>query len=334
MRLARLSVTIPWPLPHPYVTLVARHREAAKSALKGTNSTSQIGAKTYGPFQETNLIGHFELSFLCGLSKDFHSCPTSQQLQLTLHGLPDVPTMAFATDRARWEALTLRNPAAHTSFLYGVKTTNVFCRPTCPARLARRANVVFFDTIADAESAGFRACKRCKPDTSHSTIAEQHSKLVTRACCIIEQHQGHIAPKDVAKQVGLSPRYFHGIFKQATGTTPARFAKYCSQFKADSRVPSPHTPTIAPADMAAVTDFTHHQLCPDTSTSAPLDTNCVTFSQADGDGVCVGLQQLTFEMDEHDTQYPELDIGTWIESEVLASLDVMLDSSQIGTDWV
>ena len=253
---------------------------------------------------------------------------------LQLLRITNVPTMAFATDRARWESLTLRNPAAHTSFLYGVKTTNIFCRPTCPARLARRANVIFFDTIVDAENAGFRACKRCKPDTSHSAIADQHSKLVTRACRIIEQHQGHIAPKDVAKQVGLSPRYFHGIFKQATGMTPAGFARYCSQFKSNSHLPSPSTSTSTPSDMAASTDCTNHQLCPNTSTGAPIDTDFMAIPQADGDGVCLELQYLTSATDEHDLQYPEFDMTTWIESEALTALDLMLDTSQIGPDWV
>ena len=197
--------------------------------------------------------------------------------------------MTLATDRVKWEALTRRNPAAHASFLYGVKTTNIFCRPTCPARLARRANVIFFNTIVDAENAGFRACKRCKPDTSHSAIAKQHSKLVTRACCIIRQRQGLIAPKDVAKQVGLSPRYFHGIFKQATGMTLAGFAKSCSQFESNSRLPLTSTPTSAPSDMAAKTDFMNYRFCPNTSTGAPIDTNCMTSLQADGDGVSLEL---------------------------------------------
>lgn len=233
--------------------------------------------------------------------------------------------MAFATDRARWEALTVRNPAAHTSFFYGVKTTNIFCRPTCPARLARRANVIFFNTIVDAERAGFRACKRCKPDTSHSAVADQHSRLVIQACSIIEQHQGHIAPKDVAKQVGLSPRYFHGIFKQITGTTPASFAKFCSE--SNSHLSSLCTSIRAPSDMVVDTDATSHQSFPSTWTGASsdmlADMNCMALPPAGSDGVCWELQQMIPTMDEHDRQYPGLDMGMWIEAEALASLDPM-----------
>ena len=66
------------------------------------------------------------------------------------------------TDEQRWEAVRRRDPAAVGAFYYSVRTTGVYCRPTCAARLPRRENVAFHATCADAERAGFRPCKRCR----------------------------------------------------------------------------------------------------------------------------------------------------------------------------
>jgi AraC family transcriptional regulator of adaptative response/methylated-DNA-[protein]-cysteine methyltransferase len=70
----------------------------------------------------------------------------------------------FSNDDDRWDAVTRRNPAANGMFFYAVRTTGVYCRPTCAGRLPRRANVQFHATCAEAEQAGFRACKRCRPN--------------------------------------------------------------------------------------------------------------------------------------------------------------------------
>jgi AraC family transcriptional regulator of adaptative response/methylated-DNA-[protein]-cysteine methyltransferase len=70
----------------------------------------------------------------------------------------------FASDNARWDAVRRRDPAAIGVFLCCVRTTGVYCRPSCSARLPRRENVVFHATCADAEQAGFRPCKRCRPN--------------------------------------------------------------------------------------------------------------------------------------------------------------------------
>ena len=71
---------------------------------------------------------------------------------------------AFDTDEARWKAVKSREATADGSFVYAVASTGVYCRPSCSARPARRENVSFHRTAADAEAAGFRACKRCRPD--------------------------------------------------------------------------------------------------------------------------------------------------------------------------
>jgi AraC family transcriptional regulator, regulatory protein of adaptative response / methylated-DNA-[protein]-cysteine methyltransferase len=72
--------------------------------------------------------------------------------------------LEFASDDARWGAVRRRDPAALGAFVYSVRTTGVYCRPSCAARPPRRENVRFHATCADAEQAGFRPCKRCRPN--------------------------------------------------------------------------------------------------------------------------------------------------------------------------
>lgn len=140
--------------------------------------------------------------------------------------------MPFLTHHARWQAVRARDPSAHSSFVYAVTTTRIYCRPTCPARLARRANVVFFDTPDAAAASGYRECKRCKPEsgaTTTTTSQDRQREAVKRACEILRQPRGVSRLKDVAGQVGLSPRYFHAVFKQGMGMTPAQYARDCNR---------------------------------------------------------------------------------------------------------
>ncbi|KAF2869506.1 metal binding domain of Ada-domain-containing protein, partial [Massariosphaeria phaeospora] len=134
--------------------------------------------------------------------------------------------MSFTTDNARWRALTHRDPAANGKFVYSVKSTNIYCRPICAARLARRANCGFYKTPAEAEAAGFRACKRCKPEIEN--VENPQELAVGKACTLIERAMKEDDPKsiklrDLAKSVGLTPRYFHKIFKDKTGLTPKEY---------------------------------------------------------------------------------------------------------------
>ena len=90
----------------------------------------------------------------------------------------------FVTDAERWEAVQERDPQADGSFYYSVRTTGVYCRPSCASRPARRENVAFHTTCADAERAGFRPCKRCRPN--QAGLGEQHAAAIARACRLIE----------------------------------------------------------------------------------------------------------------------------------------------------
>src|SRR5436190_6833571 len=85
----------------------------------------------------------------------------------------------------RWAAVAARDASADGRFFYSVKTTGVYCRPSCAARPARPENVAFHDSVADAEQAGFRPCKRCRPDRAVSPGAQQ-ANLVAELCRFIE----------------------------------------------------------------------------------------------------------------------------------------------------
>ena len=80
----------------------------------------------------------------------------------------------------RWNAVVARDRAADGEFFYSVETTGVYCRPSCPARTPNPENVRFHETAAAAERAGFRACKRCRPDGP--SLEEAHATVVTAAC--------------------------------------------------------------------------------------------------------------------------------------------------------
>ena len=107
--------------------------------------------------------------------------------------------------------------------LYGVKTTGIYCRMSCTSRRARPQNVVYFDNAQQARAAGFRACRRCKPDGVSSR--DEQTVLVTRACRLLERAEGAPDLATLAKVLRRSPAHLHRIFKRATGVTPAEYAR-------------------------------------------------------------------------------------------------------------
>ncbi|QDF97690.1 bifunctional transcriptional regulator/O6-methylguanine-DNA methyltransferase [Azoarcus sp. DD4] len=131
--------------------------------------------------------------------------------------------LAAATERdPRWAAVVARDPAADGRFFYSVATTGVYCRPSCGARRARPENVRFHASREAAEAAGFRPCKRCRPD--HPALAEQHAAGVTAACRLIEEAEAPPTLAALAAAAGLSPHHFHRIFRKLTGLTPRAYA--------------------------------------------------------------------------------------------------------------
>ena len=129
---------------------------------------------------------------------------------------------ATTTEDPRWAAIVARNPAADGQFFYSVKTTGVYCRPSCAARPARPENVRFHLSCEDAERAGFRPCKRCKPN--QPPLAEQHAAKVAEICRLIEAAETAPALDELASRAGLSPYHFHRVFKAVTGLTPKAYA--------------------------------------------------------------------------------------------------------------
>ncbi len=129
-------------------------------------------------------------------------------------------TNAPLDDDACWTALRCRDRAADGSFVYSVRTTGVFCRPSCPSRAARRENVAFHASCADAARAGFRPCLRCRPDVAMG----RHAASVLAACRTIEQAEETPTLHALAQAAGLSPWHFHRVFRDATGLAPRAYA--------------------------------------------------------------------------------------------------------------
>lgn len=122
----------------------------------------------------------------------------------------------------RWTAVLARDRDFDGTFYYSVASTGVYCRPSCPARRPKRENVRFHATCSDAEAAGFRACRRCKPNAPASYA--EHAAKVAQACRSIQV--ADVAPTlaELARDAGFSPYYFHRIFKAVTGVTPKWYA--------------------------------------------------------------------------------------------------------------
>ncbi len=132
-----------------------------------------------------------------------------------------LPTM-FDADAQRWDAVQRRDARADGGFFYSVRTTGVYCRPSCAARLARRENVAFHATCADAERAGFRPCKRCRPN--EAPLAERQAAAVAQACRMIDAAETPPSLEELASAVGMSRYHFHRVFKASTGVTPKAYA--------------------------------------------------------------------------------------------------------------
>ncbi|PTB68786.1 hypothetical protein BBK36DRAFT_1111854 [Trichoderma citrinoviride] len=139
----------------------------------------------------------------------------------------------FLDDDSKWQAVQSRDAAADGFFVYGVRTTKVFCRPTCKARLARRANVRFYASGDEAKENGFRACKRCKPEVL-GLMPEEDAVQKIRA--FVRHHQAasgrdqdmselRMSLSQMAKKTGLSKWHFHRVFKKCVGVTPVEYLK-------------------------------------------------------------------------------------------------------------
>lgn len=131
-------------------------------------------------------------------------------------------TLTTVTQDPRWARVVARDSAADGQFWYSVLTTGVYCRPSCPSRAANPKNVQLHDSLESAKATGFRSCQRCNPDGPARNAG--NTALVAKACRMIEQDEGQPSLQHLAKAFGLSPGYFHRVFKTATGLTPKGYA--------------------------------------------------------------------------------------------------------------
>lgn len=119
-----------------------------------------------------------------------------------------------------WQAVLDRSPEWDGVLYYAVKTTGVFCRSICPSRRPRRENVVFFADPERARAAGFRACKRCRPETS-GPLSEERA-LVLEACRQIERHEDRNPTlAELGRHAGMSPGHFRKLFEGVLGVSQA-----------------------------------------------------------------------------------------------------------------
>jgi AraC family transcriptional regulator, regulatory protein of adaptative response / methylated-DNA-[protein]-cysteine methyltransferase len=149
----------------------------------------------------------------------------------------------FPGEEDRWVAVVRRDRRANGQFYFSVRTTGVYCRPSCPSRRARRQNVSFHATREEAERAGFRACKRCRPN--EISLAERRAAAVARACGLIEAADDPPALDELADSTGMSRFYFHRIFKTVTGVTPRAYVAALRAQRVREELPRSRTVTEA-----------------------------------------------------------------------------------------
>ncbi len=126
-------------------------------------------------------------------------------------------SIAPLTDEQCWQAVCERDGHYDGQFVFAVRTTGIFCRPSCRSRRPLRENVGFYPDADSAQAAGFRPCKRCQPDTIDPIL--QRQAKVEKACRLLEQDTP-ITLDALADAVAMSPWHFHRLFKRVTGMTP------------------------------------------------------------------------------------------------------------------
>jgi AraC family transcriptional regulator of adaptative response/methylated-DNA-[protein]-cysteine methyltransferase len=135
--------------------------------------------------------------------------------------LEEMNPLSTAAD-PRWAAVLARDASADGSFVYAVRTTGVYCRPSCAARTARPENVSFHRSPADARAAGFRPCKRCRPDEPFGPSFQ--ARVVAQLCRWIDGADEPPTLAALARRAGMSPYHLHRVFKAVTGLTPKAYA--------------------------------------------------------------------------------------------------------------
>src|SRR3989304_1806713 len=134
-------------------------------------------------------------------------------LEMTTRSLPDT----------RWQAVLARDRPSGGRFVYAVRSAGIYCRPSCPSRRPHRSRVEFFGLAALAERAGFRPCRRCKPE--RAAIGDPTLELAQQVCRLIDERpDGDVSLQRLSREAGRSPSYLHRTFKRVVGVTPRQYA--------------------------------------------------------------------------------------------------------------
>src|SRR5262249_47332255 len=133
-----------------------------------------------------------------------------------------------------WKAVLSRDSSRDGSFVFAVRSTGIYCRPSCPARRPKREQVTFFQLPEAAEQAGFRACRRCRPRSAHPS--DSRIELVRQICHAIDEHDEEPQTlKTLSQHTGASAHHLQRTFKEVMGITPRQYAesRRLNQFKAN-----------------------------------------------------------------------------------------------------
>ncbi|MGH9160251.1 MAG: bifunctional DNA-binding transcriptional regulator/O6-methylguanine-DNA methyltransferase Ada [Vicinamibacteraceae bacterium] len=154
---------------------------------------------------------------------------------------------AYSSDEARWTAVLDRDGRADGQFFYSVDTTGIYCRPSCAARRPGRQHVRFHATADEAERAGYRPCRRCRP--KGPSLGEQQADAVAKACGLMDTAEETPRLEALAAAVGMSRFHFHRVFKTLTGVTPRAYA--AARRAERLRTELPRSPTVTDAIYSA-----------------------------------------------------------------------------------
>jgi AraC family transcriptional regulator of adaptative response/methylated-DNA-[protein]-cysteine methyltransferase len=133
-----------------------------------------------------------------------------------------ITTLATPTTASRWRAVQRRDAAQDGAFVYAVRSTGIYCRPSCPSRRPQREHVTFYDDPSAAELAGFRACRRCRP--TERTPVDPDVGLVRTVCTYLDTHpDAPVTLQRLGRETGASPHHLHRAFRRLTGITPREY---------------------------------------------------------------------------------------------------------------
>lgn len=145
----------------------------------------------------------------------------------------------LSADEERWQRVLARDPNADGKFVTAVTSTKIYCRPSCPAKTPLRKNVRFYTTPQEAEAAGFRACKRCRPNEPN-----QQAQQIKSLCDYIEQNlDSSLTLEDLSAQAHLSPYHLQRTFKKIVGVSPKKYVAQLRHNRLRSSLKSGETVT-------------------------------------------------------------------------------------------